>query len=180
MNQEEHDYASILLIETGRFSDAELYTKYFKNPSVCNIPHLNMCATENTGDRDTFTIGDLSIPRAQLKPTNFLNIPEFDIQLYDITATPLGAFSFDLEPHALTSRVVDVGALGIWVVGHNTLSNFYTTRFFSWKYHPECLNSLRVLRFARSVEFYYVSGQSCVGKEMTKFIVTSGPYGYRI
>ena len=85
----DEDYSSILRRETGCFSESGLYAEYFNNPSSCCIPNIFMPETENTGDRDTFTIGDLSIPRAQLKPTKFLNIPQFDIQLYDITATPL-------------------------------------------------------------------------------------------
>ena len=63
----DEDYSSILLIETRRFSESGLYAEYFNNPSSCCIPNIFMPETENTGERDTFTIGDLSIPRAQLK-----------------------------------------------------------------------------------------------------------------
>ena len=49
MNDDDDDnrFSSILHTETGDFSEEALYTGYFINPSICDIPHIFMAESVN-------------------------------------------------------------------------------------------------------------------------------------
>lgn len=196
-------YFSILRTECVQ---TDPYKIYFRYPFVNKIDYTDTIrklsvheSVKSPSDLnyDTIFIGDLAIPRSQLKPQSFLNIPEIDMQLYDITTTPPGVYSFDIRANHRTVKIYsstiyvrvykkltilkitskfNIGALGLWVIGYIGESDHYTTRFFSWKYNPEYYNSLRVLRFADCVEIVYLYGKNWNG-EKRKLKVKSGKQG---
>lgn len=95
-------YFSILRLQ---YVKTDLYEIYFRYPFVKKIDYTNTIRrisvhesvkSQTDLNYDTVFIGDLAIPRSQLKPQSFLNIPEVDMQLYDITTTPPGVYSFDI------------------------------------------------------------------------------------